>query len=131
MLILSDLAYNFYPYPAFAPYLALNCAVHVLLYFYYGLCAMYPDNPPQWKKFLTQFQIVQFVIDLAHATVGYMYYNYCIYGLFYGLTMLSLFSNFYYRAYVKKRHPETKRETNREVCMNGVTNGYIHVAKKK
>lgn len=125
MLILSDIAYSFYPYPAFAPYLALNSAVHVLLYFYYGLSAMYPDNPPRWKKFLTQFQIIQFILDLIHASIGYMYYNYCIYGILYGLTMVTLFSNFYYKAYVRKREVVSKPNTNGTTESNGVANGDI------
>ncbi|KAH3872421.1 elongation of very long chain fatty acids protein 5-like [Dreissena polymorpha] len=114
MLILSDLAYHHYPYPAMSPYLALNSAVHVVLYLYYGLSALNPDNPPQWKKFLTQFQIVQFALDLVHASIGYIYYTYCIYGIFYGISMLSLFCNFYYKAYIKHRGPsvKTKSESN-------------------
>ncbi|XP_045214688.2 elongation of very long chain fatty acids protein 5-like [Mercenaria mercenaria] len=125
MLILGDIAFHFYPYTAFATYLGLNSAVHVLLYFYYGLSALYPDNPPQWKKFLTQFQIIQFFIDLIHATIGYLYHNYCIYGILYGLTMVTLFSNFYYKAYVKKRAPVSKPETNGEPVTNDINNGEI------
>ncbi|WAQ95750.1 ELOV5-like protein [Mya arenaria] len=79
MLLLSDIAYHLFPYPAMTSYLGLNSAVHVVLYMYYGLSALYPENPPEWKKFLTQFQIVQFAIDLVHATYGYIYHTYCIY----------------------------------------------------
>lgn len=119
MLILSDIAYKYYPYPALTSYLGLNSAVHVLLYLYYGLCALYPENPPQWKKFLTQFQIVQFLVDLIHATIGYIFYTYCLYGIFYGITMLSLFSNFYYKAYIRKS------ATNRKPLSNGSQNGTV------
>lgn len=127
MLVLSDLGYNYYPYPAMAPYLALNSAVHVVLYLYYGLCALYPNNQPKWKKFLTQFQIVQFAIDLVHATIGYIYYTYCIYGIFYGLSMLGLFSNFYYQAYIRKRNPDKELMSNRS---NGtMPNGNVESKK--
>ena len=125
MLLLSDLAYNHYPYPAMTPYLALNSAVHVVLYFYYGLSALTPENPPQWKKFLTQFQILQFAIDLVHATLGYIYHTYCIYGILYGLSMLTLFSNFYYKAYIKQRNPNQKSEAVSNGISNGIKNGKI------
>ena len=125
MLLLSDICYHHYPWVAMAPYLALNSAVHVMLYLYYGLSALYPDNPPQWKKFMTQFQIVQFVIDMMHALVGYLYHGYCIYGIFYGITMIGLFSNFYYVAYVKRKGPKSNS--------NGVhvTNGYVQKSGSK
>ena len=101
MLILSEVSYRFYPYVSTSLYLGLNSIVHVLLYFYYGISAMYPNNPPPWKKFLTQFQILQFIIDLVHATIGYMYHNHCIYGIFYCGAMIILFSNFYFLSYRK------------------------------
>jgi elongation of very long chain fatty acids protein 4 len=43
------------------------------------------------------------LFDLIFATIGYMYHGFCIYGLFYGLLMTTLFSNFYYHAYIKKK----------------------------
>ncbi|XP_060552498.1 elongation of very long chain fatty acids protein 5-like [Ruditapes philippinarum] len=110
MLLLSDMTYHSYPYVAISLYLGLNSAVHVLLYLYYGLSALHPENPPQWKEFLTQFQITQFVIDLVHATIGYMFYNYCIYGVFYCIAMIILFSNFYIKAYSKQSSPSNKRK---------------------
>lgn len=124
MLILSDLAYAFYPYPAIAVYLALNSAVHVLLYLYYGLSALYPDNPPPWKKFMTQFQLAQFFIDLIHASIGYLYHGYCIYGILYGLVMVWLFSNFYYHAYIRKKSSHNGAIRENDVSIkNGVVNG--------
>ncbi|KAJ8315914.1 hypothetical protein KUTeg_006548, partial [Tegillarca granosa] len=103
MLLLSDSAYNMYPWPGIAPYLALNSFVHVVLYLYYGLTALFPDKSFPWKKHLTQLQIIQFLILFCHAAVGYLYHGYCVYGLFYGITMTSLFSNFYYQAYMRPR----------------------------
>ena len=122
MIILSDLVYHIYPYPAFTVYLALNSVVHVVLYAYYGLSALNPENPPKWKKFLTQFQIVQFFVDMVHAIMGYLYHGYCIYGIFYGLTMISLFSNFYYQAYIKA--PKSK-SLNKSNTSNGTTKNEI------
>lgn len=111
MLLLSDVSCNFYPYVSIATYLGLNSAVHVLLYFYYGLSALYPDNPPQWKTILTQFQIIQFFIDLVHATIGYMYHNFCVFGIFYCLAMIILFSNFYLKAYSKEQSSLAKNKS--------------------
>lgn len=102
MLLLSDYAVHYTPWPAIAPFLAINSFVHVVLYFYYGLTAVFPEHPPQWKKQLTQLQILQFFIDFIHAVNGYLYYGFCIYSIFYGITMTSLFCNFYYMAYIKK-----------------------------
>ncbi|XP_052781999.1 elongation of very long chain fatty acids protein 5-like [Mya arenaria] len=128
MLLLSDIAYHLFPYPAMTSYLGLNSAVHVVLYMYYGLSALYPENPPEWKKFLTQFQIVQFAIDLVHATYGYIYHTYCIYGIFYGLSMFCLFSNFYYRAYIKTRNQSKNQKADN--VSNGVCNGVNGIKSK-
>ena len=119
MIILSDVVYHLYPYPAFTVYLALNSMVHVVLYSYYGLSALYPDNPPQWKKFLTQFQILQFLIDMVHAIIGYLYHGFCIYGPFYGITMIYLFSNFYYHAYIKAQSRPVKDKYKSDIS-NGI-----------
>jgi elongation of very long chain fatty acids protein 4 len=61
MLILSDLARRYYPWPAIGVFLGLNSFVHVLLYLYYGLTALDPLNPPTWKKQMTQVTVVCFV----------------------------------------------------------------------
>ena len=103
MLLLSCYAYYYSAWPAIVFYLALNAFVHVVLYFYYGLTALFPTNPPQWKKQLTQLQIGQFFMDFIYAGVGYAYHGFCIYGPFYGITMTALFTNFYYHAYVRPR----------------------------
>ena len=114
MLLLSDLGRRFYPWPCIAVFLGMNSFVHVLLYLYYGLTALFPDNPPMWKKQMTQVQIVQFLVGFVVAVVGYMYYNYCVYSILYGITMTWLFSNFYYHAYIKRRQPKKQ-----EVVQNG------------
>ncbi|XP_007896740.1 elongation of very long chain fatty acids protein 5 [Callorhinchus milii] len=103
MLILSDLTYHYYPWPAIAPFLAFNSIIHVFLYFYYGQSALNPIQRPAWKQRMTQMQILQFLVDLILAAWGYAFHGFCIYSLFYGFTMLSLFSNFYYKAFIKKK----------------------------
>ena len=105
MLLLSDLSRRYYAWPCIGVFLGMNSFVHILLYLYYGLAALFPYNPPTWKKQMTQIQIGQFLMGFVIAAVGYIYYNYCIYSILYGFTMTWLFSNFYYHAYVKGRTP--------------------------
>ena len=93
MLLLSDLAYHHFPWTAIAVILALNAFVHVVLYLYYGLSALFPDNPPPWKRRVTEIQILQFFIDLVYGIIGYLYHGFCIYGIVYGLLMVYLFMN--------------------------------------
>ena len=103
MLLLSDLARLYYSWPCIAVFLAMNSFVHVMLYLYYGLTALHPDDPPTWKKQMTQVQIAQFLVGMFIALFGYLYHSYCIYSILYGLTMTYLFSSFYYHAYIKSR----------------------------
>jgi hypothetical protein len=39
--------------------LLTNTGIHVLMYYYYFMCVI--KRPPQWKKIVTQSQIVQFM----------------------------------------------------------------------
>ncbi|KAL1498125.1 hypothetical protein ABEB36_008978 [Hypothenemus hampei] len=47
----------------------LNTFVHIVMYFYYFLTALGPQVQKYlwWKKYLTTFQMVQFVIIMVHA----------------------------------------------------------------
>ena len=100
ILLLSDVAYHMYPWPGIAFYLMNNSFVHIVLYTYYGLSALFPNRSFPWKRHITELQIFQFFIGFIHATIGYVYHGFCIYGILYGMTMTVLFSNFYYRAYL-------------------------------
>lgn len=103
--LLADWAYTRSSIPAIVPVVALNSAVHVVMYGYYALTALYPLHEFTWKKRITQMQMTQFVIAIVHGTYGYLYHGFCIYSILYGLGMLSLFSNFYYRTFIAKKKP--------------------------
>lgn len=103
VLLLADFGYHRTNYPALVPLVSLNCAVHVIMYGYYALTAVYPLRDFAWKKRITQMQMLQFVIAIFHHIPGYLYYGFCVYSVLYPLAMLSLFGNFYYRAFVAKR----------------------------
>ncbi|XP_045141318.1 elongation of very long chain fatty acids protein 7 isoform X2 [Echinops telfairi] len=95
----------------------LNSAVHVIMYSYYGLCAMGPAYQKYlwWKKYLTSLQLVQFIIVTIH--IGqYFFMEDCKYQfpvfvyiiMSYGCIFLVLFLHFWYRAYTKgQRLPKT------------------------
>ena len=66
---------------------------------YYGLTAA--GFKPSWKRHLTELQIIQFVIDLVHASYGLVYHGFCFWSLCYGVSMLYMFSAFYVRNYLR------------------------------
>ncbi|XP_056680855.1 elongation of very long chain fatty acids protein 7 isoform X2 [Monodelphis domestica] len=95
----------------------LNTAVHVVMYSYYGLCAMGPDYQKYlwWKKYLTTLQLVQFVMVTVHIGQSFFAkdcpYQYPVFQyiiMSYGCIFLFLFAHFWYRAYTKgQRLPKT------------------------
>ncbi|ELU05135.1 hypothetical protein CAPTEDRAFT_214636 [Capitella teleta] len=86
----------------------MNSFIHVIMYTYYGLSGLGPSFQKYlwWKRYLTRVQLVQFVVGMAHAAQSI--YVGCTFPLWmqwslivYGLSILSLFLNFYFHAYVK------------------------------
>ena len=108
--LLGEWGYRDFCIPAFVPTLLLNSVVHVVMYGYYGLTAIYPLQDFSWKKRITQLQIAQFCLGLCHATYGYLYCGFCIYAFLYGCSMIALFSNFYYNAFIKKSSQRGAKE---------------------
>lgn len=87
----------------------VNSFIHVIMYSYYGLAALGPQYQKYlwWKRYLTRIQLVQFVVGMAHA--GQSLFFGCNFPtwmhwalIFYGLSILLLFLNFYFHAYMKK-----------------------------
>lgn len=88
----------------------VNTFVHIVMYSYYGLAAIGPHMHKYlwWKKYLTSLQLVQFLLFLLHT--GYNLFTECdfpdamnmfVFG--YCVTLIILFSNFYYQSYLKKK----------------------------
>ncbi|XP_012683259.2 ELOVL fatty acid elongase 8a [Clupea harengus] len=91
----------------------INCLVHVVMYLYYGLAACGPHMHPYlwWKRYLTSLQLIQFFIVTLHTTYNLFadcnfpdYMNMVVVA--YALSLIALFSNFYYQSYLAKK---TKR----------------------
>ena len=101
--MLADYGYNQACWPAFILIGAMNSFIHVVMYGYYGLTAFYPLRDFPIKKRVTQLQMTQFLILTVQAAWGYLNYNFCIYSIIYPLVLFSLFSNFYYQAFLGKR----------------------------
>ncbi|XP_013382054.1 elongation of very long chain fatty acids protein 4 isoform X1 [Lingula anatina] len=134
----------------------INSFIHVVMYTYYGVAALGPEYQKYlwWKKYLTKLQLIQFVVGMAHAAQSLLLQ--CPFPLWmqvalilYGGSILGLFLNFYFHAYIKSKrdkqyktlHTNGKGDTNEgHINQNGhstnghVKNGYIkngHMASKK
>lgn len=94
-----------------------NSLVHVVMYTYY-LLNMFPSLRKHlwWKRYLTQFQLFQFVLILINTS--YIYLSGCHFPAWscrmlisYMVLMLVLFGNFYLKSYVSSR--KQSQEKNR------------------
>lgn len=100
----------------------LNTFVHIIMYFYYMVAAMGSEYQKYlwWKKYLTSFQMIQFVAIMAHQFQ--LLFIECDYprtfmiwiGL-HGVLFLGLFSDFYTEKYGKDIRK--KRNKNTGACM--------------
>ncbi|OMO92100.1 GNS1/SUR4 membrane protein [Corchorus olitorius] len=90
--------------------LVTNATVHVVMYFYYLLCAM--GMRPKWKRLVTDCQIVQFVFSFA-VSVLMLYYHFtgsgcsgiwgwCFNAVF-NASLLALFVDFHGKSYAKRK----------------------------
>lgn len=99
---------------AFFPF--INCFVHMVMYTYYCLAAMGPEVRKHlwWKRYLTQFQMVQFVVGFLHAAVPVVYdcgfppyFAYILMGE--AVMLFFMFRNFYKKAYSNSRASNVAR----------------------
>eukprot|EP00117_Sycon_ciliatum_P012594 scpid74562/ scgid13605/ Elongation of very long chain fatty acids protein 4; 3-keto acyl-CoA synthase Elovl4; ELOVL fatty acid elongase 4 len=136
MAVLGDAAYMT-SLPGVAFGLGMNSAVHVVMYMYYlvtawrsmssttgtggeGTSARNPAflfSPfmerilPLWRQRMTEMQLLQFFIGGVHNLWGYKYHSFCPYGSVFLFTLVVLFSNFYYRAYLKPKRKQPPVDT--------------------
>ncbi|XP_046444486.1 elongation of very long chain fatty acids protein-like [Daphnia pulex] len=107
----------------------LNTFVHIIMYTYYLLAAMGPKYQKYlwWKKHLTTMQMVQFITVFFHT--AQLFFIECNFPkilayimCFNSIMFLSLFSNFYIQAYIKRRRlPAIKKDDDHDdTAKNGV-----------
>lgn len=95
----------------------LNSFIHVIMYSYYGFSAMGPAVQKYlwWKRYLTQLQLLQFFVIMAHSTVNL--FSDCSYPkgfswafFIYGIFITMLFANFYVQSYNKKQKASSDKK---------------------
>ena len=88
----------------------LNCLVHVIMYGYYFLAALGPHMRPYlwWKKYLTTFQMIQFVCIFVKSIVVVLGIVECAYPWQFSLIsalfvsmFFGLFAEFYVQEYIQ------------------------------
>ncbi|KAK3573635.1 hypothetical protein QTP86_029980 [Hemibagrus guttatus] len=110
-----------------------NSFIHVLMYSYYGLSAIPAIQPYLWwKKYITQGQLVQFVLTMIQTSCavvwpcgfpkGWLYFQ-----ISYMITLIIFFSNFYIQTYKKKGTAAKKDPRHNGIkSVNGHSNGATH-----
>ncbi|XP_029562307.1 elongation of very long chain fatty acids protein 4 isoform X2 [Salmo trutta] len=92
----------------------LNTFVHIVMYSYYGLAALGPHTQKYlwWKRYLTSLQLLQFVLLTTHT--GYNLFTECDFPdsmnavvFAYCVSLIALFSNFYYQSYLNRKSKKT------------------------
>eukprot|EP01130_Rhizamoeba_saxonica_P019199 TRINITY_DN985_c0_g1_i1.p1 TRINITY_DN985_c0_g1~~TRINITY_DN985_c0_g1_i1.p1 ORF type:complete len:242 (-),score=23.19 TRINITY_DN985_c0_g1_i1:25-750(-) len=87
-----------------------NSFVHVVMYSYYLMSSF--GIRVWWKKYLTQFQMTQFFINMIHSASAFFvppsnfprWMGIAMLG--YMVSMLTLFGNFYYQSYRARRNAQ-------------------------
>ena len=96
--------------PAFQIFGLLNSLVHTIMYSYYALSAFGPSIQPYlwWKKYITQIQIIQFVILIGYSLAlgkfqtGYPAVWFWI-GFIQSPLFFYMFTDFYIQSYRKSK----------------------------
>ncbi|XP_054735482.1 elongation of very long chain fatty acids protein F-like [Anastrepha obliqua] len=87
----------------------MNAIVHIIMYGYYFVSATRPHmkNSLWWKKYITQIQIVQFVLALIHNLWPLIIDTdcsvpkiFCVFSVIQAIMMIYLFGSFYKKSYL-------------------------------
>ncbi|XP_074641149.1 very long chain fatty acid elongase 4-like [Tubulanus polymorphus] len=117
-------------------YPMFNSTIHTFMYTYYGLAAMGPSMQKYlwWKKYMTKLQLLQLVGIMFFMGGGI--FKDCNFPkivnkavIVYTLSLVVLFGNFYYRAYIAKKQVSKSKSNGLKSHQNGVaiSNGiYAH-----
>lgn len=89
----------------------LNSLVHCAMYSYYFISSYKPELKKSlwWKKYITQIQLIQFVLLFSYCTVSICFVDcpnpkiFLWFGVVQSVIMITMFSDFYYKAYIKKK----------------------------
>jgi elongation of very long chain fatty acids protein 4 len=85
----------------------VNSFIHVIMYGYYTLALL--NVPCPWKRWITNCQMLQFCLCLAHSCYvvykGNMPIELPLAQAFVMINMLVLFGNFYVKSYLNKKKP--------------------------
>lgn len=81
------------------------------MYGYYFITSYKPEMKKSiwWKKYITQLQLIQFVILFIYCSTSLFTSNcnnsivFLWIGVSQAVVMMALFSDFYYKAYIKKK----------------------------
>ncbi|KFM65625.1 Elongation of very long chain fatty acids protein, partial [Stegodyphus mimosarum] len=125
----------------------VNSLVHIVMYFYYALAAIGPSMNKYlwWKKYMTAFQMVQFIAIFVHSFQ--LLFRECNYPRgfmwwigFHAVLFWFLFADFYKNTYGRKKIAAAKAKLelngsatymNGSAKANGVaTNGYCNGTQK-
>nr|XP_033785319.1 elongation of very long chain fatty acids protein 2 isoform X1 [Geotrypetes seraphini] len=105
----------------------LNSFIHVLMYSYYGLSVI-PSMHKYlwWKKYLTQAQLIQFLLTITHTLSAAVLpcgfpFGCLIFQSSYMTTLVILFINFYVKTYKKK---SSKNDLKGSATITEVKNGF-------
>ncbi|XP_069075512.1 very long chain fatty acid elongase 2 [Pleurodeles waltl] len=105
----------------------LNSFIHVLMYSYYGLSVI-PSMHKYlwWKKYLTQAQLIQFLMTITHTLSAVVKpcgfpFGCLIFQSSYMTTLVILFVNFYVKTYKKT---SSKQDLKGTATLTEVKNGF-------